>query len=617
MKAGALAIAAALAIGASASKHNAARRHAHAELHERAVYPTAASLYPTAPAAEETCGCTTIYSTFTGEGVLYFPPAPTIYAINSTSSVAPSPHPTTSTLPTTSKVYVATEYPSPVVPTPMATTCPTPGVYTIPATTVTLTESTTVCAPTSTYIPAGNHTAGGVTTIVKTKTTVVCPYAAIKTNSGGVVTSTILTTTYVCPSAGTYTIAPLTTSVPTPIVWVYPTPAVYNPGTYVQSEVVTTITEINVVVFCPYTSSKAPVPVPTYVAPPVVVKPSIPEAPVYTYVAPPVVVKPSTPEAPVPVYTYVAPPVVVKPSTPEAPVPVSTYVAPPVVVKPAPSSSSAKSTPTASPNPGGLGTSGKQWAMTYSPYKDNGECKNAASVSSDIATIAKAGFTTVRVYSSDCSGLENIGAACEANGIKMILGIFISSTGISGAAEQLTDIVSWGKWNLVELVVVGNEAIFNGYCSAAELAAFILSCKAAMGPGGYTGPITTTETLDVWQKNAASLCPAVDVVGCNIHPFFNPEVDAGSAGEFTASQLKIVDEICPGKSGVNLETGWPSSGSCNGKACPGVSEQATAIKGISAACGGRSVMFSYVNDLWKEPGAFNCEQSWGSIHNFE
>lgn len=230
--------------------------------------------------------------------------------------------------------------------------------------------------------------------------------------------------------------------------------------------------------------------------------------------------------------------------------------------------------------------------------------------------IKAAGFEAVRIYSTDCSGLTNVGNACTVSGLRMIVGVFISSTGISGAQTQVDAIVSWGKFNLVDLVVVGNEAVFNGYCTASALADFISSSKAKFISGGYSGKVTTTEPLNVWQANTAALCGAVDVVGCNIHPFFNADVTADNAGPFTASQLKIVDGLCPGKTGINLETGWPSSGTCNGKACPGKDAQATAVKSITESCGGQSVMFSYIDELWKPAGEFGCEQHWGAVKLF-
>ena len=553
MQAVILAVAAVLASGVKAGNHQAAHQHAHEAFHERGLSLS------TGPASEPIYGCTTIWSTWTGAPTSMLNPhyiMPNFDRLTRHIVIGVMPQSTSAPV---SAVVVPTNSPAPVVPTPLATTCPTPGVYTIPATTVTLTESTTVCAATSASLTSGTNTVGGVTTVVTTSTTVVCPYASVSTSSG-VVTSTILITTYVCPSAGTYTVVPpLTTSVSTESIMVYPTPASYPPGTYTQPEVVTTVTETDYVVFCPFAT-------PT------------PEAPKSTYVAP-------------------------------APAPAKSSPA-------APQSSTSSSTSSSGSSPG-LGSSGDRWAVTYTPYNpDTGACLSAGQVLIDIALIKLKGFSTVRVYSTDCSTLENVGAACEISGLKLILGVFISDTGIQGAQEQVSAITSWGKWDLVELIVVGNEAVFNGYCSASALASFISSCKSAFSAAGYSGPCTTTEPLNVWQGSTAELCGAVDVVGCNIHPFFNADVSCDDAGSFVSSQLQIVDGLCSGKTGLNLETGWPSAGTANGKAVPGKSEQDTAIAGIKAAVGSKSVMFSFANDLWKPLGSFDCEQSWGMIDLF-
>ena len=441
------------------------------------------------------------------------------------------------------------------MPVPFVTTCSTTGVYTIPATTVTVTQETTVCGATSTPISSsGTYTVGGVTTIVETSTTVVCPYATT-TSSGGVVTSTILTTTYVCPSAGTYTIAPLTTTVSKATIWVYPTPATWPAGTYTQSEVVTTVTETDYVFYCPFaTSSQVRVAAPATTTP---------------------AAAPATPTS--------------KTSTAAA------------------ASATSKSS----------GSSGNQWGMTYTPYTDSGDCQDASTVASNIAEIAKRGFGAVRLYSTDCSTLPNVGSAAAANGLKLIVGVFISNTGISGAQDQVTQIASWAQWDLVELIVLGNEAILNGYCTASELAAFINSAKAALKAAGYTGPFTTAEPLNIWQESTAELCEVVDKVGANIHPFFNSGTIAADAGLFVASQLQIVDSLCEGKTGINLETGWPAGGQCDGLACPGPVEQAVAVAAIVLEAGARSVILSFSDDLWQAPGAFECEQTWGAIELFD
>ncbi|KAE9381488.1 glycoside hydrolase family 17 protein, partial [Stipitochalara longipes BDJ] len=461
------------------------------------------------------------------------------------------PPPSTST-----PVPVSTSEAPATVPTPYVTTCATPGVYTFPATTLTVTEEVTAYGAASTTATPGTNTAGGVTTVVETSTTVVCPYATT-TVSGGITTSTILTTSYVCPSAGTYTIAPVTTVVSLETVWVYPTVTSYAPGTYTQPEVVETVTETDYVFFCPYTSSAPAPPPPTYKASP-------PPAPTYKASPPP-------------------PP----PSSPSKP---------------------------SGPSGGGLGTSGKKWAVTYSPFTNTGDCKDASGVEVDLQAIAASGYTSVRIYASVCGGLDTVGAAAEKYGLKIIAGVFIDHTGIGGgsaAAEDVSALIAWGKWSLVELIVIGNEAVFNNYVSGSQLAGFISSSKSAFAAAGYTGPSTTTEPLDILQANKGALCGVLDLVGCNIHPYFNGDIYPSGAGAFVAGQLSLVDALCPGKTGINLETGWPYAGNANGVSIPSPANQLTALESIANAVGGKSVVLSFYDDLWKPAGSCGCETSFG------
>lgn len=60
-----------------------------------------------------------------------------------------------------------------------------------------------------------------------------------------------------------------------------------------------------------------------------------------------------------------------------------------------------------------------------------------------------------------------------------------------------------------------------------------------------------------------------------------------------------------------MESGWPSAGSCNGKACPSPENQRTAITGIQQAVGAKVVFFSFEDEAWKQPGEFGVEQHWG------
>ena len=356
---------------------------------------------------------------------------------------------------------------------------------------------------------------------------------------------------------GTYTIPATTITLKVPTTVAAPTTTVtYGPGTYSASYTVVTIVATNTVYYCPFSS----------------VTPT--SAPVSSSAA--------------------------------------AFYAPSSSAAPTSSSSAAK--PSSSSSSGSMSANGNQWCQTYSPYTSTGTCKDAGSVSQDIATIAGRGFTCVRIYSTDCSGLTNVGTAVRANNMKMIVGVFISNTGISGAQQQVSDLTSWAQWDIVELVVVGNEAIFNGYCSASDLAGFITSTKSALQASGYNGPCTTTETLNIWQDsgNAAALTAVVDGCGANIHAFFNADTTADQAGTFVLSQIQILEGICGSKPVWNCETGWPYQGSANGAAVPGIAEQQTAISALLSSAGKQCVVFDSFDAPWKAPGEYGVEQYWGT-----
>jgi exo-beta-1,3-glucanase (GH17 family) len=602
MKGAILATAAAL-LGSALADGVHMRRHGHDAIHQRrALQQTGVS--------EPTCGCTTKVITYYG--------SPTLVPISSTPT--PTPTPITSKLTTTlsstsystvtvvvtpassssvssssvapsaaaigassSETPVASPSTSSVaLPTGGVSTFPSTGVFTIPATTLTVTEETTVAGATTTAVPSGTNTIGGVTTVVETSTTIVCPYATVSP-SGTTVTSVIKTTTYVCPSAGTYTIAPITTYVSSSTVLVYPTPATVTPGTYTQPEQTVTVTETDYTYYCPFATSSG---LPT----------SSSAAPVVPTTA---AAQPTTAAA--------------QPTTAAAQ---PTSAAPSVASSASASSASSSSAAAAPSSSNPVVTGGQQYGMTYSPYTNTGGCKAKSDVLNDIASIKQKGFSVVRIYSTDCSGLEWVGEAAAANGLKMILGVYVSSSGASAAQEQVQAIASWAQWNLVELVVVGNEAIQNGWITAGALASFIGSAKSTLQGAGYTGPVTTTEPLNIWQEDGSTLCGAVDVVGCNIHPFFNSQVTPAEAGNFVKEEFQALSATCPGKEMINLETGWPNAGEANGAAVPGASEQITAIKSLVQEVGSKSVFFSFANDDWKTPGDFAVEQHWGCADVF-
>jgi exo-beta-1,3-glucanase (GH17 family) len=295
--------------------------------------------------------------------------------------------------------------------------------------------------------------------------------------------------------------------------------------------------------------------------------------------------------------------------------PTPAYAAPPAYSAPAAAAPSAAAPASGSPGVGVI-LNGKQWAMTYTPYDTTGACKDAPSVLADLNDIKAKGFTTVRLYGTDCSGLANVGTQAKAVGLKVILGVFIKNDGIEAARPQIAEIVAWGNagnWDCVVLLVVGNEAVSGHGIDAGALAAFVADGKKALVAAGQSGiPVTTTEIVSTFGQYKDIFCPVIDVTACNIQAFFDGKVVAANAGDFVLSQLAQVQSFCPGKAYYNLESGWPSGGGDNGASVASPDAQRAAIADISAKAGDKSVIFSYKDDGWKAPGIeqhFGCS-SW-------
>ena len=141
------------------------------------------------------------------------------------------------------------------------------------------------------------------------------------------------------------------------------------------------------------------------------------------------------------------------------------------------------------------------------------------------------------------------------------------------------------------------------------MAPFITSCTGQLRSAGFTGIVSTVETVGTYQQYPA-LCAAVETtVHANIHPYFDPNTSSSNAGTFVVNQRGLVSAACGGKTVIISETGWPSAGGSNGAAIASSSDQAAAIASIKAATNNDGVTwFSYTNDPWKPAGV---EQNFG------
>jgi exo-beta-1,3-glucanase (GH17 family) len=109
-------------------------------------------------------------------------------------------------------------------------------------------------------------------------------------------------------------------------------------------------------------------------------------------------------------------------------------------------------------------------AMTYSPFNDDSSCRNAPQVSADIAVMASKGIQSVRIYATECNTFATLVPPLKTHGMKLIQGFYMTSAGVDSIDSQVTDFTNWlqedsSNANLVELLVVGNEAVINVFRS--------------------------------------------------------------------------------------------------------------------------------------------------------
>ncbi|KAK4218480.1 cell wall glucanase [Rhypophila decipiens] len=266
--------------------------------------------------------------------------------------------------------------------------------------------------------------------------------------------------------------------------------------------------------------------------------------------------------------------------------------------------------------------------VTYSPYNSDGTCKTGPQVAADIRAIAPL-HSLIRIYGVDCNQVATLLAAVQpfASSLRLFLGIF----NLVDLTSQITTLIkavtdnNGGGWRLIDTISIGNELVNNNQATPQQILSSLATARTALRRAGYTGPVVTVDTVSAIAQNP-SLCDASDYCAINVHPFFDPNTSPDKAGEFIASQVKIVREKLadPKQRIVVTETGWPWAGNANGLAVPGRENQKTAIGSIVARFGGDGeeegmgslenlILFTAFNDQWKkaEAGTFFAEQYWG------
>ncbi|DBA05242.1 TPA: hypothetical protein N0F65_007404 [Lagenidium giganteum] len=205
-------------------------------------------------------------------------------------------------------------------------------------------------------------------------------------------------------------------------------------------------------------------------------------------------------------------------------------------------------------------------SVCYDPAHNNPMTIEA--INADMDAIKAAGFTGIRTYFTKYADTD-LGSIAAQKGLNASIGIPYGPQAKDTEAHVLAAIAAAQK-GTVQQVYVGNENLAQIKQVPADMLDIIRRIKAA-APNVKVGTVQRqTELLD---KNQAvtgfkELVDECDIIGVNLHPFFNPNTKAsGAIGVLDAQWKQLhsreVEALYPGVAAklAITEVGWPTAGS--------------------------------------------------------
>ncbi|AHJ13562.1 glycoside hydrolase family 17 protein [Sulfurospirillum multivorans] len=224
----------------------------------------------------------------------------------------------------------------------------------------------------------------------------------------------------------------------------------------------------------------------------------------------------------------------------------------------------------------------KLQCLSYAPFGKNespmdipkGFRPSTEQMDKDLAHLATI-TSCIRSYSS--VGLEELPEIARKHGLKLWLGAWVSSD-VALTKKEIDTTIRLAKENkdIVETVVVGNEALLRRDVSAAQLVGYINEVKQAL-PDMV---ITYADVWEFWNKHP-EVAPAVDRVTIHILPYWeDTPISVDKALLHVKNIRELMQQKIPDKEIVIGETGWPSEGRMRESAYPSAVNQALFTRGF-------------------------------------
>jgi glucan 1,3-beta-glucosidase len=232
--------------------------------------------------------------------------------------------------------------------------------------------------------------------------------------------------------------------------------------------------------------------------------------------------------------------------------------------------------------PSPLASGEKLYCVSYAPFRGQQTPLDLSTriepwqIEEDLARLARL-TDCVRIYSVDF-GLDRVPEIAERHGLKVLLGLWVSSHADRTKYQVDTGIALARRFpNVVCAVIVGNEVLLRGEVAPEALANLIGTVKSQV-----TMPVTYADVWEFWLRHR-ELAGVADFVTVHILPYWEDHpIAAHEAVNHVDSIRKQVVAAFTSKEVLIGEVGWPSAGRMRSGALPSPANQARVLHDILA-----------------------------------
>ena len=255
----------------------------------------------------------------------------------------------------------------------------------------------------------------------------------------------------------------------------------------------------------------------------------------------------------------------------------------------------------------------KLQCVSYSPFdKDQSPLVESFVIrperlDADLALLSRY-FSCVRTYSM--TGMEQLPDIARKHGLKVMLGAWVGRDLINTRAELDLLVEAANRHpDVVQSVIVGNEALLRKDISGARLAELIADVKSRVSQ-----PVTYADVWEFWLKHP-QVAPEVDFITIHLLPYWEDEPSGiDTALAHVGAVREEYGRLFAPKEILIGETGWPSEGRQRETALPSRINQAKFIRGFVAMAENNGWSYNLIEAFdqpWKRANEGAVGGYWG------